>query len=81
LDSIAIRLQLIGESIKKIKSYNKEYLSKYNEIKWDEIIRFRDFISHNYEFVNPDIIYDVCKNDIPALKKTVEKILKENINK
>ncbi|KXK55923.1 MAG: hypothetical protein UZ05_CHB002000382 [Chlorobi bacterium OLB5] len=78
LDSIAIRLQSIGESIKKIYKYRPELLKNYNEINWQEIIKFRDFISHNYEIINPEVVFNTCKNELPVLKTTIEKIIKEN---
>jgi len=77
LDSIAIRLQHVGESIKKIFSNQPGLFNAYPEIKWEEIIQFRDFISHHYEMLNHEIIFKICKHDLPLLKVTLEKILKE----
>ncbi|HAX50220.1 MAG TPA: DUF86 domain-containing protein [Ignavibacteria bacterium] len=78
LDSIAMRLQSIGESIKKIDKYRPELLGKYNDVDWNDIIKFRDFISHHYDLINPEIIYNACKVKLPALQTTIEKIIKEN---
>lgn len=78
LDSIAMRLQSIGESIKKIDKYRPELLRNYNEIDWNDIIKFRDFISHHYDLVNPEMIYNTCKEKLPILKSTIEKIINEN---
>jgi len=75
LDSIAMRLQHIGESIKKIFSNHPDLFNTYTEIKWEEIIQFRDFISHHYEMLNHEIIFKICKHDLPLLKVTLEKIL------
>ncbi|MBE2226196.1 MAG: DUF86 domain-containing protein [Ignavibacteria bacterium] len=78
LDSIAMRLQSIGEPIIKIDKYRPELLGKYNDVDWNDIIKFRDFISHHYDLINPEIIYNACKVKLPALKTTIEKIIKEN---
>ena len=37
----------------------------------------RDIISHYYFDVDIEIIYEVCKNKMPELKDTIEKILKD----
>ncbi len=37
----------------------------------------RDVISHHYFDVDAEMIYDVCKNRIPHLKLTVEKIIRD----
>lgn len=78
LDSIAMRLQSIGESIKKIDKYRPELLVNYSEVDWNDIIKFRDFISNHYDLINPEIIYNACKIKLPALKPVIEKIIKES---
>ncbi len=42
LDGITMRLQVIGESLKKINKINPELLTQYREIQWDHIMRLRD---------------------------------------
>ncbi|MEO8233612.1 MAG: HepT-like ribonuclease domain-containing protein [Ignavibacteriota bacterium] len=76
-DSIAMRLQTIGESIKNVDKKNKSFLLNYSEIEWQEIMKLRDIISHHYKELNADIIFYTCKEDIPALEKIVEKIISD----
>lgn len=75
LDGIAMRLQVVGELLKKINKMDKSLLEKYPEIEWDKIIRLRDIVSHHYEKLDHEIIFDICKNHIPKLKTTVSKII------
>ncbi|MBU1053714.1 MAG: DUF86 domain-containing protein [Proteobacteria bacterium] len=79
LDSIAMRLQVIGELVKKIEKSDRSLLDKYSNIKWDLIIRLRDIISHHYAVIDHEIIYDICKNHIPPLKASVLKILEKTL--
>lgn len=81
LDSIAIRLQSIGEAVKNIEKRKKDFFSPYPEIDWQKIIKFRDFISHHYDEVDHEIVYNICKEHLPVLKSTIEKIIKENFKK
>lgn len=74
-DATLMRLQSIGETLKKIDKEHPETLKNYSEINWDEIIRLREIISHHYEQVSNEIIYNVCRYDIPDLKTVVEKII------
>jgi len=79
LDAIAMRLQVVGELLKKINKMNKSLLENYQEIEWDKIMRLRDIVSHHYEKVDHEIIFDICKNHIPRLKSTIHEIIdKEN---
>lgn len=41
------------------------------------IMKLRDIISHHYDHVDHEIIFDICKNNIPALKKAIQQILKD----
>lgn len=76
LDSIAMRLQVVGELLKKIEKANSSFLNNYNEINWENIMKLRDIVSHHYEKVDHEIIYDICKNHLPLLKKTIQEMLK-----
>ena len=77
LDAVAMRLQVIGELTKKISKIESSLLEEYPEIEWDKIIKLREIISHHYEMVDHEIIFDICKNHIPILKSTIEKIIEK----
>jgi len=51
LDAIAMRLQVVGELLKKINKMDNSILKKYPKIEWDKIMRLRDIVSHHYEKV------------------------------
>ena len=65
LDAISMRLQVIGESVKRVQKKDSPLLNSYTEIEWDQIARFRDLVSHHYEHVDHEIVYDICQNHIP----------------
>ncbi len=77
LDAISMRLQVIGESVKRIQKKDLSLLHRYVEIEWDKIARFRDLVSHHYEHVDHEIVYDICQNHIPKLRDVTEKMRKE----
>jgi len=56
-------------------------LEEYPEIEWDKIIKLREIISHHYEMVDHEINFDICKNHIPILKSTIEKIIEKETPK
>ncbi len=77
LDAISMRLQVIGESVKRIEKKDFSLLQHYSEIEWDKIARFRDLVSHHYEHVDHDIVYDICRNHIPRLKDIIQKMIRQ----
>ena len=74
LDAICMRLQVIGESVKQIQKINPSFLEQYSDIEWDKIARFRDFVSHHYEHVDHEIVYDICKTHIPKLSEVIQRM-------
>ena len=77
LDAISMRLQVIGESVRKIQKINPSFFDRYSDVEWDKIARFRDLVSHHYDQVDHEIVYDICKVHIPKLKSTLQKIRSE----
>ena len=75
LDAVTMRLQIIGEMLKNVDKRDKEFLKKYPGIEWQEIMKLRDIISHHYREVNAEIVFKICKNDIPLLEIAVDQIL------
>ncbi|MFA7418477.1 MAG: HepT-like ribonuclease domain-containing protein [Melioribacteraceae bacterium] len=76
-DAILMRLQVIGEVLKKIAKTNPEILKNHPGIEWNKIIGLRDVISHDYLFVDEEIIFSICKEKIPALREEVNLIIKD----
>ncbi|MBU3923747.1 MAG: DUF86 domain-containing protein [Nanoarchaeota archaeon] len=70
-DSTLMRLQVIGESIKKLP---KEELKKYTEVDWNVFIKFREVVSHSYFRISHRILNDMIANELPKLKKAIKKI-------
>jgi uncharacterized protein with HEPN domain len=73
-DAITMRLQVIGESVKKIQKDDPSFLSSYPEISWEKISRFRYLVSHHYNHVDHEIVYDICRSHIPDLIKVIDRM-------
>lgn len=68
----------IGESLKYLdKISDGKLFERYNEVDWKGAKGIRDIISHHYFDVDAEIIFSVCKERLPLLVKTVQKIKKE----
>jgi len=77
LDAIATRLQAIGENVRNISKKNPTLLENHSEIEWHQIIRFRDFISHHYEMLDYEIVFQICDIYLPKLRMAIELELKK----
>ena len=77
-DAICMNLIVIGENLKMLDNKTEgEYLKKYHDIPWSEVIRMRDIIAHHYTGIKNEIIFDTVKRDIPDLITTLKVMLED----
>jgi uncharacterized protein with HEPN domain len=74
LDAISMRLQVIGESVKRLQKWAPSFLMDFPEVEWEKIGKFRDLLSHHYEHVDHEIVFDICKEHLPKLHRVVQKM-------
>jgi len=70
VDAVILNLEQIGETAKKLSDETKQ---NYPSIHWLSIIGLRNMISHEYEGIRLNIIYDVAKGNIPELLSKLDK--------
>jgi len=76
LDSICMQLIAIGESLKNIDKITEgKLLIKYSEIEWKKAKGMRDIITHHYFDLDAEIVFSVCKDEIPAMNTTIRKMI------
>jgi uncharacterized protein with HEPN domain len=75
LDSISMRLQIVGELLKKTNKMDPTIFERYQDIEWSNIMKMRDLISHHYNLIDHEIIFDICENNLTALKIAIKAIL------
>ena len=81
MESICMLLIAIGESIKRVdKATDKQLLSQYPEIDWKGVMGMRDIIAHHYFDIDADVVFDVMKNNLPAVKETIDKMITKLFN-
>jgi len=73
-DATLMRLQVVGENIKKIPW---ELKKKDKETKWKKFEKLRNIISHKYNVVNYDLIWSFIENNLNELKTTILRIKTE----
>jgi len=66
------QLEIIGEASNR---FSKELKEKHSEIKWREIVGFRNILIHEYFCVDLFIVWSIIKNELPKLKEQINLIL------
>jgi uncharacterized protein with HEPN domain len=71
---ITHHLLIVGEAAAQI---SEEIQDKYSEIPWSKIIGMRNILVHGYFEIDNEVVWSVVENDLPELKKNIQKILKK----
>jgi len=65
-------LQIIGEACRTIP---KKVQDSEPLIPWKGIIGMRNILVHQYSAVDSDLVWELVENELPDLKKNIERIL------
>ena len=73
-DATNMCIMQIGETLNKL---SLELQSNYKELPIKESYLTRNYIAHDYEGVNKQIIEMIIREQLPLLKHQIQKIIKE----
>jgi len=71
IEACVFNLLQIGELANRI---DEIFQQKHNNIPWHKIRGLRNRLVHDYEGVNLELVWDVVKHDLNALRKQLENI-------
>jgi uncharacterized protein with HEPN domain len=72
-DAVVRQLEIIGEAARNISDGFRE---RHSKLPWGKMIGIRNKIIHEYFNVNYAIVWDTVSDDLPGLKKSIEKMIK-----
>ena len=70
-DAVIRNFEIIGEASNRISENEKE---KFENIDWHKLRGMRNRLIHDYEGINPELIWDTIQNRIPELLVELNKI-------
>lgn len=71
IDAVVRNFEIIGEAAIKVPEKLKE---EYNSIPWSKMIGMRNKVIHEYFGIDSEILWKTIKEDVPLLKKDIEKL-------
>ncbi|ACK71876.1 protein of unknown function DUF86 [Gloeothece citriformis PCC 7424] len=72
--AILYQIIVIGEAVKRL---SVEFRNQYPSIPWRDIAGMRDIVTHQYDRINIETLWDVIDKDLPELMVLIEPLLSE----
>jgi uncharacterized protein with HEPN domain len=73
-DAVLRNLEIIGEAAKQVPD---EERLRHPTVPWSDMARFRDRLAHGYRALDPQLIWNVVQQRIPAVDRELRRILAE----
>ncbi|HVS80555.1 MAG TPA: HepT-like ribonuclease domain-containing protein [Pyrinomonadaceae bacterium] len=67
-------LEILGEAVKRLPA---ELCAAYPAVPWRLVAGMRDRLSHGYDDVDHEILWNAVHQDLPNLLKTVEQMMQD----
>ena len=67
-------IEIVGEGVKRLPL---DLRFRHPAVPWKEIAGTRDHLSHGYDDVDYQVLWDAVQKDVPALLAAVEQMLKD----
>lgn len=70
--AILYQIAIIGEATKRL---SREFREQHPEVPWDDMAGMRDIITHHYDRLDLDIVWQVIQRNIPQLLAIITPLL------
>jgi uncharacterized protein with HEPN domain len=67
-------MEVLGEAVKRLPP---ELCRRYPAVPWKLVAGMRDRVSHGYDAIDHQTLWDAVQDDVPVLLATVEQMLKD----
>jgi uncharacterized protein with HEPN domain len=67
-------MEVLGEAVKRLPP---ELCQRYPAVEWKLIAGMRDRVSHGYDAIDYQTLWDTVQEDVPPLLATVERMLND----
>jgi uncharacterized protein with HEPN domain len=73
--AILYQIMIIGEAVKRL---SPEFRVQHSQVPWKQMAGMRDVLTHQYDEVDLDVVWEVVHSDIPQLLELIQPLLPKN---
>jgi uncharacterized protein with HEPN domain len=70
-DAVIRNIEIIGEAARSLPA---DFTERHEDVPWSDIIGMRNILVHQYFGILPEVVWDVIKNELPALRAQIAKL-------
>lgn len=74
-DAVARNIEIIGEAAKNIQRVDPDFASKHEEIPWQVMYAMRNRLSHGYDTIDYEIVWNLVQEDMKNLQGLIKSAL------
>lgn len=75
VDAVIRAIEILGEAANRITRDNPVFLDAHPDIPWKEMRTMRNKLIHDYFSVDPLVVWQTVKSDLPALRVQLQALL------
>ena len=72
--AVVKNLEIIGEACYML---TLDFIQSHPEINWQDYTKLRHVLVHGYYQINPSIVFEILRHDIPILKEKLREYIKD----
>ena len=74
-DAVIRRLEIIGEAARRIETADENFIGTYPHLQLNKAYGMRNRLSHAYDAVNVELVWDVVQQYLPGMAQAIRDFL------
>ncbi len=74
-DAVIRNIEVIGEASNNIQRADSVFAARHSDIPWQVMYTMRNRVSHGYDTIDLEIVWQTIQHDLPGLRAQIQRAL------